>query len=128
MNHSAHVMRVIGPSHLLIEHAEAIVNNLLAYLRLTPRWNRCKDAFDIEFRHPNTLTISFRTFEGYGREIGRPVAESELTFTLESADEGHHNENTFTRTIEHMHPPDWVPSWYRVQSETSDEGIEIEDL
>src|SRR5438128_2565830 len=123
MNHSAHVMRITGPSYLLVGYAEAIVDNLLAYLRLTPCWNRCKDDFAIEFCHPNTLTISFRTFEGYGREIGRPIADPQLSFTLESADEGHHYENTFTRTLEYVHSPNWVPSWYQSPSEIIHDGI-----
>ena len=121
-------MRVTGASHLLVEYAEPIVDALLRYLRLTPCWGRCEKDFAIEFRHPDTLTISFRTLEGYGREIGRPVADSRLTFTLESADEGHHYENSWMRTLEDLHPPGWVPSWYRAPDDSIDDGIEVEDL
>jgi len=124
MNRSAHILRVTGPTHLLIRHAEIIVESLLAYLRLTPRWSRCKEDFAIEFRHPDTLTISFRTFEGYGREIGRPLVDPELSFILESADEGHHYENAFTRTLELMHPTDWEPSWLPALDHLIDEAIE----
>jgi hypothetical protein len=111
MNYTAHTLHVVGPLGEIAQHAEAIFDSLRAYISLTPRWDRCSQFLRVQNVSENTLTIAFRTSEGFGYEIGRPVNAPELGFLLESADEGHHYENIRSRVLTHVHPCGWKPSW-----------------
>jgi hypothetical protein len=117
MNRTAHVLHIQGPMGIIALNMQAIFDNLLAYLQLTPRWLRCSHEFHVDRARNDEVVIGFRTFEGFGYEMGRPVETPELSFILESADEGHHYENPRFRLLTEGHSSDWKPSWHSLTSE-----------